>query len=276
MQTRGTSSEKHSQDFRVYLQRELARRCGTNPSYSLRSFARSLGASPSFLSHLLKGKRSVTQQTIVKFAERLNLTPEDQRRFLKAHSQSKNDSRRMRVDNAPDLLPLQMDQFQYIAEWYHYAILELPFLKDFDPGTAWISKRLKISAHQVTDALDRLERLGLIEFKRNGKWKNTGNYTTVGTAASTPALRIHQEQILNKAVTALNEVPVAERDNSSLTLALDSRLVPELKEIIRGFRKSVASLQSKSKTTDQVYQVSIAAFPVTQKNKKQRRTTHAS
>src|ERR1700722_13528593 len=41
------------QDFRKFLQQELARRCAKNPGYSLRAFATSLQINPSTLSHIL-------------------------------------------------------------------------------------------------------------------------------------------------------------------------------------------------------------------------------
>lgn len=68
-------------DFRQYLEDELARRSQNYPRYSLRAFARHLEVDSSFLSKILNGKRTVTLRTIRMFGERLNLTPDELKRF---------------------------------------------------------------------------------------------------------------------------------------------------------------------------------------------------
>ncbi|MGZ3775087.1 MAG: DUF4423 domain-containing protein [Pseudobdellovibrionaceae bacterium] len=70
-----------SLDFRQFLEDELARRSQNYPRYSLRAFARHLEVDSSFLSKILNGKRTVTMRTIRMFGERLNLTPDELKRF---------------------------------------------------------------------------------------------------------------------------------------------------------------------------------------------------
>ena len=51
-------------DFRLYLQNEFVRRANKNPSYSLRSFARSLEVNDSTLSKLLSGKNEYHKKKV--------------------------------------------------------------------------------------------------------------------------------------------------------------------------------------------------------------------
>ena len=69
-------------DYKIWLQSELMRRCHDNPKYSLRAFAASLKLSPSFLSKVLSGKRSLTLKTANKILPSLDLSPQEKESFL--------------------------------------------------------------------------------------------------------------------------------------------------------------------------------------------------
>src|SRR4029079_10406313 len=74
-------AEKEIRDFRLVLQSELVSRCRVNPRYSLRAFAKALKVSPSALSAMLSGKRTITDATKKRFAIALGLGPEEMARF---------------------------------------------------------------------------------------------------------------------------------------------------------------------------------------------------
>lgn len=60
--------------FREFLQRELERRRGANPRYSLRAFASALGVDHSTLSQILRGTRRVTIRTLRALGARLRMS----------------------------------------------------------------------------------------------------------------------------------------------------------------------------------------------------------
>ncbi|MGZ3682630.1 MAG: helix-turn-helix domain-containing protein, partial [Bdellovibrionota bacterium] len=112
------------------LKAELARRCRENPAYSLRAFAKSLGFSPAFVSKLLKGQRRFTEATINRVAQRLEIDPADFVRFRSAAQKKKPAGAAAESDGAA-FRRIELDQFQLIADWYHFAILELTTVKGF-------------------------------------------------------------------------------------------------------------------------------------------------
>src|SRR5262249_56864131 len=59
---------------RDVLQAEFDRRRGTNPSYSLRSFARDLSIDHSTLSQILRGRRRLTGRSVRALGRRLRLS----------------------------------------------------------------------------------------------------------------------------------------------------------------------------------------------------------
>ena len=253
-------------DFRLELQNELVRRCKMNPRYSLRAFAKFLGVEPSFLSKLLNGKRAITPASLKRLAPRLGLNPDQ---FAPSSAQKIGIARTFNYpapSTRTEFKQLSHDTFQMIADWYHYAILELVTLKNFQPSNKWISRSLGISIHELTNAVERLVRLGFLKIDETlGTWSNTTpNVTTIGNNFSSVALRQMQSQILNGALRALEEIPMERRDQSSITMAIDSRLLPEAKERINRFRRELINfLQSNAETRDHVYQLAVSLYPVT-------------
>lgn len=249
-----------SVDFRLFLQQELVRRCRENRNYSLRAFARHLNLEPSFLSKLLRGERNITIDMFRKLADRLLLEPQEYREFaLSIEARAP----RRGLKPGPSLNELSADQFQVISDWFHYAVLELLQLKSFQNDTRWIARALDITPAEAGSALERLERVGVIERTESG-WKNiSGNNTTTGNPFTTVAFRKLQKSILEKAVTALETVPMEKRDQSSITMAIDSRKLPEAKKRIQKFRRELMQFLQTDGEPDQVYHLSVSLYPVT-------------
>lgn len=251
-----------NKDFRIFLQSDLARRCQKNPKYSLRSYAKFLAVSPSFLSHLLHGKRAVTRSTLDKFSKKIGLNPETTDAYVRYHFEKTSTEEATKIS----LNQLSMDQFQIISDWYHYAILELILLDGFQPSVKWVARVLMITVSEVHGAIERLQRVGLLTLLPNGKWiANPQGNTTIGNDFTTVALRSLQKQILEKSVVALETQPLTERDHTSVTMAMDSSLMPEAKLCIRKFRKQMIRLQEKSQLKDQVYHLAVSFYPLLKK-----------
>lgn len=241
-------------NYRVWLQTIFHERCRRNPAYSLRSFARSLGVSHPSLSQILSGKRPLTQKSAFVIANRLALPP-NQRRQLLALAQAPGQS----GEFSDDYLVLEMDQFQLISEWHHYAILCVLEIEGSFADPAWIATRLGIDKRESAAALERLERLGLI---RDGKLLPQRERRNVATPTETsPALRNAHRENLKKAEEVLETVGVESRDASYITMAIDPALIPKAKMEIRRFRRALAR-QLESGNKSRVYTLAIHLFPV--------------
>lgn len=244
-------------DFRLFLQNELVRRCQKNPKYSLRAFAKSLQMDFSTLAKILNGKRSFGPRTILKISQRLGLEPQMIQSFLKEPSKS--------ISAQNNFNQLTQDTFKIISDWYHYAILELARVDSFKHNITWIAKSLGISTYEARAAIERLERAGIIKLDDNGKWvdQTGGRNTTVGNNFTAAAFRNLQKQVIEKALIALEETPFEKRDQSSMTMAIDSRKLPEAKEKIKKFRRELAQFLSRDEKRDQVYNLSVSLYPIT-------------
>ncbi len=231
-----------------FLRKELLARCKINPRYSLRAFARQLQIEPSYLSKILNGKRPVSASLHKKVSGILML-----------------DSRTDATQNPPaeDYRPLSEDAFLVIANWYHYAILELAKTKGFRTDPRWVARKLGISAIEAKEAFHRLIALKLIEITSNGRLlKTPKSHTNIQHPFSNSAFRKLQKQILQQALEALDQIPYEERDQSSMTVAIDISRLDAAREKITVFRRELSAfLQPQKKDLDEVYQLSISLFP---------------
>lgn len=245
--------------FSVFLKEELQRRKNKNAGYSLRAFAKSLGLSSSFVSKVLNAKKNVSQETMMAIAARLEVEEDALHSFL---SQLPN----FKLKNM-EFETVAVDQFQYISDWHHFAILEAVSLTDFKSDikdqAKWFSERLSITEERASTAIQRLVRLGFLEVDANGKVLGiTKNHTTIGGVPSS-ANREHERQLLQKAIESLESVPVTDRSNSSMTMAIPASRVKEAREKIIAFQREMSTFLQRKGKRDSVYQLSIAFFPLT-------------
>ena len=243
--------------FRQRLQQELAERIKNNPRYSLRAFAKALNASPSSLSAMLNRKRPITEKSVHKLGPAIGLTPQEINQYLHPHRFQTDESQFYQVLN---------DQFSYISDWYHYGVLELIKVKNFVGSASWISKALRISLNEAKTAIERLQRLNLIKISENGKWLDLsgGFSSSLKPGFTSSAAREHQKQILRKSIASIDEVEIEKRDHTAVTMAIETHDLDKAREIIRRFREEMCHNLEKNKTPDEVYQLTISFFPISQ------------
>lgn len=250
-----------AETFPELLREELNQRRAKNPRYSLRAFAQTLGISPSFLSKVLAGKKSLSEETFMKLASRLDLAEEsieNMRAGLPGFKLS-----------ALTFSPTEADNFQAIADWHHYAILEAFTLNDFEPSAQWLAEKLGLTESKVEAALDRLYRLGYLKKQANGEWdRKIANHTTTHLPTPTLACREHERQVLQLALLALDQTSIAERDQSSMTMAIPQSRFKEAQKKIDDFRREMTALMQRRGKRDSIYHLSVSFYPVTtSKNK---------
>jgi uncharacterized protein (TIGR02147 family) len=262
-----SQNQQERGDFRLFLQAELAQRCKRKTSYSLRAFARALETDVSSLSKMLSGQRPIGRLVVKRLGRRLGLPPHQIEFYAsQAASETPHAASAPSSDSTGSYASLNLDVFEMISDWYHYAILELTRLDTFTPDPKWIARVLGISVHLVNGAVERLQRLELLEIDGD-RWTDQSEdwkLTTVASDFTAPALRNLQRQILEKALEALEEIPMPLRDQSSMTMAIDSSKLTEAKAKIKKFRRELAQFLSRGEVRDQVYNLGISLYPLTQ------------
>lgn len=245
-----------SQNFQLQLLKdELSRRVAKNSRYSLRSFAKSLGVSHTALSLAFAEKRKISRKAGLQIADRLGLEPSQAVKFINGAK-----SPRPLVGK---FKKIELETFQLISDWIHYAILSLLECEGSKFEPRWISRRLGAGEMAVKVAMDRLVKLKMVE-QVEGRWRQSAMPIKVDNKTSTAATRKFQRQLLEKALESLEKDPVEIRDFSSMTLSIDPKFLPFAKERIKQFRRELtAELEAKG-APKEVYNLTIQIYPVTQ------------
>jgi len=219
---------------------------------------------PSALSMVLSGKRNLSFTSAERIADSLGLNPQVKQAFVNGAKQGLGIA--FQLSTGHDFELRSLDEFEYISEWYHLAIYSLVETKTFRSSPAWIARRLGISLVAAKTAIARLERLKIIDTSKKN-WSLAGKPPAFENKISTGATRKYQKQILEKATSSLENDPMSIRDMSSMTLAIDPKLIPIAIEEIRKFRRNLVNyLEGKGNRTE-VYHLAVQIYPVTKENK---------
>ena len=267
--------------YRRVLRDQLQARLDRNPRYSIRAFARSLGTDSGALAQILAGTRIPSEKAAKKVIAKLDLSPEETEAFLRSLAEV-HAARALKRQNpffrrllADAIGPsgskkdssllvyreLEHDYFRMVADWYHYAILELTLTADFQSNPRWIAQQLGITVTEVNQACERLRELGYLG-EQDGRWvKTTLPLMTMDRTRSSTAHRKRQRQILDKALVALEEVPIESRNHSAMTMAIDPEKIPEAKVLIQKFLDELSVVLESGKPRV-VYEASVCLFPL--------------
>lgn len=238
------------------LKKELDQKRSRNRAYSLRSYSRDLALDPSNLSKILNHQKEIGSRLRLKLGKKLGFEKKDIESWLKPATNSKTIN--------SNYAEHSMQVFQLISEWQHYAILELFKIQGIDHSPKTIAKSLGLSLKKTQQSLKRLMEAGLLVKTKNGVEPCDESSSSILTTATSKAHREQQKQILEGAIDALDKVPIERRSQSSMTMAIDSQKIDEAKELIKNFRRDMGRLLITSTELDEVYQLSISLYPVTQ------------
>jgi uncharacterized protein (TIGR02147 family) len=218
----------------------------------MRSFAKDLDLSPSFLSRVLAGKKTLSADTWVRVSERLGT-------YFKPVTSADT--------AAPPVQDLSIEAFKLIRDWAHFATLSLIDLTPRKISPAYVGKRLSIPEFHARQILQRLEKLGMIEIKK-GKVTNTGTFFVDPKGTPSQYVREFHEQVLEMAKKAIHFQAPVEREYGTNFVALAEKDLPEAKKMIRDFRTAFDTRFSSSAQKDpkgDVYALGVQLFRISQK-----------
>ncbi len=249
-----------------HLNYELNRRKKKNQSYSVRSFARDLRVSSSWLSEFLRGKKGVSEVKAKSVVRRLDLTRQFQsililqavsqhsRSQLKRHEALKKLSL---ADVRPTVYKMKKEDLAVANQWYFNLLLELFEVKDYQRSVDWLSRRSGLKTSVVKSALQEMVRLGWL--KPVADWYEVQHLESE-TTFDLPSESIRQlhQQYLQQVQHALFRQPVHEREFISVVLAFNQKNVKAAKQKIRDFQLEFSQqFYSADTIKDAVYQLSV-------------------
>jgi uncharacterized protein (TIGR02147 family) len=259
-------------DYRSYLRAQLSSQMAKNPHYSLRAFAKKLELAPSSLSEILSGKKNLSHGMASKVSFRLGLTAKETEYFILladlelAASEAMKEQiiqKLQKLNKRRSVASLDIELFRVIADWYHIPIIEMTRLPHIEFSPATIAKKLGINPLEARNAIERLEKLELIEKDAGGRYRKVQDNTLFSSTQKNEALSSFHQQMLERASAALKRQSPKERYSGSETFCLDENLSEEAREIINDCFDKIVALAAKSKKPKHVYHLGIHFFPLT-------------
>ena len=264
------------QSYQDLLNEEFDRRKQFNSAYSLRAFARDLGLAAPRLSLILNKKQGISVELATNLAKKMKLSEEKAQRFCdlvgSQHSRSNKEREQFRQKiqqykvEVKTYSELHLEYFKVISDWYHFAILELTYLKDFKNDPLWMANILEITVEEVTTAIERMKNLGLIS-EENGKLLDTFKFLATPSDVPSASLKKFNTQLMKMAMEALYSQDILEREISSNIFAIDKASLPHFKEKIRQFRRELDSEAGGQMNKNSVYCLSMQLFELTSGDK---------
>lgn len=262
------------------LRDEYLDRVQKNPSYSLRAFARTIDISPSVLSRIFKGEKSLSIDRAVGIAKKLDWDSKKTNLFIQSIQYKKATSLEARSliqaqiqtekANEDVFFDLAIEQFRLISEWFHLPVLECLSIQDFDFNVDNVSKLLKITKIEARSAIERLERLELIVVS-DGKYVRNKNHLLVNSKTPNEALRKYHHQMLQLAMVSVDQQTPDEKNIAGQSFAFDEELLPKAKKLTDRYLQAMLNLARKSKNRKSVYQLHNVLFRLSTKQSNQNR-----
>ncbi len=266
------------QDFRKYLKDFYHHQKKVNPAFSFRFFARRAEL-PSFnyLKLVMDGKRSLTPDYLRKFIRGMKLSNKEATYFETLVHLNQSKDTHLQSDYLKKLLEIKQrvtareilkDEEKIYSEWFHWVIREMICLDDFQDDAEWISERLHhaITPTQAKESLELLHRLKLIR-KVKGKWAPSDRAIRSSDEVSSLAIKKLHEAFIQKALHALFNVPIEEREFSGLTIALPKNKIGYIKEKVKQLRSELNEILSSEEQLEEIYQLNIQFYPLTRRPK---------
>jgi uncharacterized protein (TIGR02147 family) len=256
----------------IALMRSNYRRRGR--AIALKTWAQRLGyKSPRSLGMLLEGKRLPSAAMQELLAKDFGLSDLERRYFellVLSRTTKKNDLLReterelnkIRLNANRPIRRLTHAELPATLSWYVFVIRQLVGTKGFVENAAWISKRLreKVSASEITTAIDHLIRLGgLIRKSDSGALEKTPSGLFAGTDVPNELIRKHHIQVLERTKEAVTEQGVYERELISHIFSMRKSDLPRFKRCLNEFRDQMDE-RFQIDEGDSVFQLNLHLF----------------
>lgn len=261
-------------DYRAFLKAHYEERKAKSKNYSYRLFSRLAKVkAPNYLKLVIDGQRNLSEDMAERFAKACKLDDEaaeyfvDLVAFNQATSTKERDrllQRLARFRGYRQAHQLDLRHAEYHRNWWVPAICELASRSDFQGDAEAIAAKLvpAITVEQAQDALDLLVELELLAKDESGQLRRTEAVLTTGSQTSGVHIANFHRSMLERAAAAIDDVPAAERDISSITMCVSPDSVQTIRKRVAELRKELIAIAVADPEPQQVIQVNLQIFPL--------------
>ena len=267
-------------NYRVFL-KDYYEEKKTESGFTYRDFSELTGMnSTSWLLHLIKGTKNLSQETSARIAKALKMNRGESEYFelMVPFTQAKTNAARDQIyqrmlglKRKLKIVKIGEEQYDYYTKWYHPVVRSLVTKVDFGAGPgsegpdfARLARCLMppITPAEAKKSVRLLEKLNLIMLGPDGKYLHKNPVVSTGDEVASLNIVNYHKQVSRLAEAAHDRASREERDISSLTLGVSEEDFKVIKARIQAFRKEIMELALASKQADRVYQLNFQLFPV--------------
>ena len=261
-------------DYRAFLKAHYEHRKARSKSYSYRLFSRLAKVkSPNYLKLVIEGQRNLSPEMAERFGRACKLDDEGVEYFvdLVAFNQATTTKERDRLlqrlarfRGYRQAHQLDLRHAEYHRNWFVPAIYELASRADFDADPEAIARELvpEITVKQASDAVALLVELALLAPDAEGRLRRSEAVLTTGSQTSGVHIANFHRSMLERATDAIDDVPAAERDISSITMCVSPERVKVIRQRVAELRKELIAIAVQDPEPRQVIQVNLQIFPL--------------
>ncbi|WP_415061502.1 TIGR02147 family protein [Bdellovibrio sp.] len=249
-------------NVQIFLNNEFKKRKHKNARFSLRSFARLLEIDATTLGRILKGQGLPSRESVERFAAKLRLNSDEQRELLDAFQASKEEQKK--EQKSKSFNPIDDGIFENFFEWYYPIILESLRAHATSQNLPEFLNKNHVSQQALDQAIQQLLHLKLIKMNADNELTKVGfGSTTIKIPTTSEKRKEIQKKYLELAMNAIDEVPFSQRENTTLTVALNKDDLCKISQIMQAARTRIGRLSEKRKDKgDTVYNITMAIYPV--------------
>jgi len=258
-------------DYREFLRRHYEFRRSRQSTFSYRFMAARLEVDPGQLAHILQGKLHLPQRALAatlklcRFDSREAAFFEELVRLGRCRKPEDAARSRERLAALRTVRPRELgaDGESFYAHWRHSVVRALASAsKASDGGEFGILCSPRQTAREARESVQLLEKLGLLARDHEGFFRAAEAHVVPGPAVSREILRRWHAQVLELAASSLDAFQAAERDISTLTVALSSKDLPVVRGWIADLRSQIQALAAATEAPDRVLDACVQLFPV--------------
>lgn len=257
-------------DYREYLRALYEERKLQNSWYSYRLWANHIGLDSAQLYRILSGDMHLPLKHLESMVENIKLSKTDAEYFRtlvqwgRAKTEKEKNTLVSKLLGCRDVKrkTLSREQYLFFKEWYHSTIRSLIGAGCYNGKDDVLAKKCTpaISEKQVKDSITLQLELGLL--RKEGRKVVIGDaHLSTDEKEVHKAIRGYQAQMLHIGAQALEQFDKEHRDFSTLTFAVDSRSVNDIKAILTECRRQIQRRIEESGPPDRVVHLSMNLFP---------------
>lgn len=261
-------------DYREYLRDFYAEKKSEWTSFSFQYLGRKLEMDASYVAKIFNNQRHLPVEKIQDLLGLLELKGKKADYFetlihfgrAKSDQDSKVYFEKLVRLRSVQGYKLTAQQFKFYSKWYFTAIRAILGISQWTEEDApEIARRLDppLRPDQTRQALSFMLRTQLIEKDSNGYLRPTERHIRSGSRADAQLIRQFQMEMLDLAKRSLESHEPTVRDVTTLTIAIRSEALPDIRAILAEARQAIRQRIDLDSDPNQIYQLNLQLFPLT-------------